>query len=111
MKTTRGFEQSDRYQYDFGPCSAKEGWAQVDTEQDAHYYGMWANPTALKIFTYCEGDTTLQECSTQEEFAEHLRIIEKFEAISGRRPARIDPMLSEEIKEAFIAIGLKDMLH
>lgn len=111
MKVTRGFESSDRYRYDFGPCSAKKGWAQIDTEQDASYYGMWANPTDLKVFTYCEGDTTLQECNDAEEFAQLIREIEKFEVDSGRKPARIDPMLSDEIKQAFCSIGLEDMLH
>lgn len=112
MKVTQGFDENgDRYCYDFGPCSAKAGWGQIDTEQDASYYGMWANPTTLKIFTYCEGDTTLRECSSPAEFAEHLREIEQFEIASGRKPARIDPMLNDEIKQAFIEIGLENMLH
>jgi hypothetical protein len=111
MEIIRGFENSDRYKFDFGLCSAKHGWAQVDTEQDASYFGTWANPKSLKVFSYCEGDTTLQNCETAEEFAECLREIEKFEIDSGRKPARIDCMLSDEIKEAFLLVGLEDMIH
>lgn len=111
VKVTRNFLQVDRYKFDFDECSAKNGWAQVDTDQDASYYGTWANPIELKIFNYCEGDTTLQECETQEEFIGALREIEKFEVDSGRRPAQIDPMLNDAIKKIFQDMGLEDMLH
>ena len=60
MKITREFCPGDRYVYDFGLCSYENGWAQVDTAQDASYFGTWANPTRLMIFSYCEGDTTLK---------------------------------------------------
>ena len=112
IKITRGFvEGGDRYRYDFGQCSARNGWAQLDTEQDASYFGTWANPIELKVFNYCEGDTTLQECGSQAEFIEALREIEKFETDSGRKPARIDPMLNDAIKKVFQDMGLGDMLH
>ena len=61
MKITREFWPGDRYVYDFGLCSYKKGWAQFDTAQDARYFGTWANPTRLIIFSYCKGDTTLKE--------------------------------------------------
>ena len=38
MKITREFCPGDRYLYDFGLCSYKKGWAQVDTAQDASYF-------------------------------------------------------------------------
>ena len=50
MKITREFGPGDRYVYDFGLCSYENGWAQVDTAQDASYFGTWANPTRLMIF-------------------------------------------------------------
>ena len=53
MKITREFAAADRYTYDFGLCSYENGWAQVDTAQDASYFGTWANPTRLMIFSYC----------------------------------------------------------
>ena len=45
MKITREFCPGDRYVYDFGLCTYEKGWAQVDTAQDASYFGTWANPT------------------------------------------------------------------
>ncbi len=39
MKITREFAPADRYTYDFGLCSYENGWAQVDTAQDASYFG------------------------------------------------------------------------
>ena len=40
MKTTTDFRPlSDRYEFDCGPCSYANGFAQVDTQQDAPYYG------------------------------------------------------------------------
>ena len=65
MKITHEFCPGDRYTYDFGLCSFENGWAQIDTAQDASYFGTWANPTRLMIFSYCEGDTTLKEAASR----------------------------------------------
>ena len=73
MKITREFCPGDRYIYDFGLCTYEKGWAQVDTAQDASYFGTWANPTRLMIFSYCKGDTTLKEAASPEEFVAELR--------------------------------------
>ena len=73
MKTTREFAPADRYLYDFGLCSVANGWAQFDTAQDASYFGNWINPDRRMMFSYAEGDTTLVECETDEEFAAHVR--------------------------------------
>lgn len=110
MKLTRGFEQADRYKWDL-EYSAAKGWAQVDTEQDAPYFGMWANPFEMKIFEYCEGDTALFEFEAPEEFAAHLRETDAFEIRSGRRPVKIDGMCNDRIIKAFESLNLTDMLH
>ena len=40
MNTTQDFRPlSDRYELDCGPCSYANGFAQIDTTQDAPYYG------------------------------------------------------------------------
>ena len=52
MKITRELCPGDRYTYDFGLCSYENGWAQVDTAQDASYFGTWANPTRLMILSF-----------------------------------------------------------
>lgn len=111
MKVTREFAPADRYRYDFGPCSYENGFAQVDTAQDASYYGTWANPSTLVIFSYCEGDTTHTQCESPDEFAAELRRIDAWNVENGHGPARIDPGLNPEMKEAFERIGVADLLH
>ena len=83
MKITREFASADRYTYDFGLCSYEYRWAQVDTAQDASYFGTWANPARLMIFSYCEGGTTLKEAASPEEFAAELRQIDGWNRASG----------------------------
>jgi hypothetical protein len=74
IKIIRGADvMGDRYRYDFRLCRASDGWAQLDTRQDASYYGNWVNPGTFKLFSYCEGDTTLTECETEQEFINTLR--------------------------------------
>ena len=111
MKITREFCPGDRYVYDFGLCSYENGWAQVDTAQDASYFGTWANPTRLMIFSYCEGDTTLKEAASPEEFTAELREIDAWNRAHGYGPARIDPGFDPEMKASFVALGLVAMLH
>ena len=96
MKITREYAPADRYLYDFGLCSYVKGWAQVDTAQDASYFGTWANPTRLLIFNYCEGDTTLKEVASPEEFSAELREINTWNRAHGHGPARIDPGFAPE---------------
>ena len=40
---THEFAPADRYLYDFKVLTIDKGWAQLDSRQDASYYGHW-NP-------------------------------------------------------------------
>ena len=60
----------NRHTFDFG---LDRGWAQLDTEQDAPYYGGWTNPTERAILTYVEGDIEYRSFPTEEEYAAALR--------------------------------------
>ena len=111
MKITREFTPANRYLYDFGLCRYENGWAQVDTAQDASYFGTRANPIRLLIFSYCEGDTTLKEAASPEEFAAELREIDAWNRANGYSPARIDPGFDPAMKAAFEGLGLANMLH
>ena len=111
MKTTRSFDgMTDRYKFDFGAYSHKNGYAQVDTSQDASYYGTWTNPFKLVLFTYCEGDMTLQEAETVEEYVEMILNFKAwadgFGAFKG-----IDAGMNNGTIERFIELGLGDLLH
>jgi len=111
MKTIHEFQPADRYTYDFGVCSSSKGFAQVDTGQDASYFGTWANPTSLQIICYCEGDVTLQTADDKDEFIAAIRKLKTWNEDSGHRFIGIDPMLNAEIEGAFKKLGLGDLLH
>ncbi len=63
------------------------------------------------IFSYCEGDTTLKEAESPEEFATELRGINAWNRVHGYGPARIDPGFDPAFKTVFEGLGLADMLH
>lgn len=102
---TREHADLDRYGYDC--LLVPRGWAQLDTDQDAAYYGMWASLDALTLFAYCEGDCTTTECSTAEELAAEIR---RAAAWHQRMDGwlRIDPCNGS--KEQWAAAGLADLL-
>jgi hypothetical protein len=104
-----GHPERCRYTYD----AKLVGYAQVDTRQDASYFGIWANPTERVIFTYCEGDTTREECATDEEFVEAIHRMAAFYNDAGYGPVGIDPGWNHQnaIAKAFRRLGLGEMLH
>lgn len=108
---TRGFVHfGDRYEYDFNTCNYKLGWAQLDTRQDASYYGNWINPLTLKLFSYCEGDTTLTECENEDDFIAQVRECVDWQKNAGYFIG-IDTMCDPAITEAFTRMGLADCFH
>ena len=111
MKTIRDFEPADRYKYDFGPCSIKNGFAQIDTQQDASYYGQWASPDKLMIVAYIEGDVIIQTTDNQEEFVSEIRKIKSWHDNQGCWFLGIDPGLGDTLANKFKSIGLGDLLH
>jgi hypothetical protein len=117
MKITREFAPADRYLYDFKVCTTDKGWAQLDTRQDASYFGTWINPTARKIFCYCEGDTTLTECETDAELQAELATMAAWNAENGYRAfstgkaIAIDPGFNDDLKAACVAAGIGGYLH
>ena len=108
MKTTRDLNgMTDRYAFDMGQCSMSNGFAQVDTTQDAPYFGIWANPFSFIVITYAEGDITTEECASKEEFIELLGTVKEFYEFKG-----IDcGWTHNKIDTKFEDLGLKDLLH
>jgi hypothetical protein len=70
----RSFKHTERYEFD----EKLTGWTQYDTDQDAHYFGVWVNKAKRKIFTYCEGDITVVTCPTDENFQAELEDLNRF---------------------------------
>ena len=96
MKTERNFLPGDRYAYDFKHCTTAKGFAQVDTSQDASYFGTWANPFTLQIVSYCEGDVTIQTADNEAEFLQEILNIRIWNEENGHKFLGIDPGFNEE---------------
>ena len=111
MNRSHEFCSSDRYIYDWGLCSTGNGFAQVDTSQDASYYGTWANPFKLVVFAYVEGDCYTTQCETPEEFAAELRELKEWNTKHGWKFHGIDPGFNVELKAEFLKHGLDDLVH
>ena len=102
----------DRYKFDFNLCTAGKGYAQIDTSQDAWYYGNWANPKDLKIVSYCEGDVTITTYNHNNGFVRQIWELQEFHnRDSGNGFKGIDTMLNNEIADGFTQLGLADLLH
>lgn len=109
MKKTKDFLFGcDRYVFDFGECSAKNGFAQIDTKQDFCGHGTWANPFTLRIVSYAEGDLYNTIAENEQEFVQEIRRIQRF---YGTDFIGIDAMADQEIKVRFQALGLGILLH
>lgn len=105
-KATAFYSDRTRYHYDFGECLYSQNWAQVDTREDAPWFGIWANPVTLEVVSYCEGDETRLRCESVVEFVATLRDIASRETFRG-----IDTMCSDVMESAFDAMGLSDLFH
>ena len=110
VKKTSEFFPADRYKYDWGLCSIKNGFAQVDTGQDASYYGTWCNPFEFIIFNYCEGDCYTTKCDTKEEFFTEMMSVKEWNDKYSRFIG-IDSGFNKLLKDQLILVGLRSLLH
>jgi hypothetical protein len=102
---------ADRYKYDFLNCTYAKGWAQLDTSQDASYFGQWINPELLQIFSYCEGDTCLLSFDSAAELSAEVESIKQWNEEQGLRFLGIDPGFGETMKANLLAAGLGQYFH
>ena len=103
-KTTAFYPNRSRYYYD----SKLKGFAQLDTKEDASYFGNWVHPSGV-LYTFCEGDLTIEKETDPKAFSQKVRTIcrwyqDRDEFIG------IDP-LNETTRKSFEALGLADLLH
>lgn len=110
MKEQRFFLPVDRYFFDFKECHFKKGFAQIDTSEDASWFGTWANPETLRIVEYLEGDVIIKDTETIEEFTNEIRRMADWHKEQGNTFA-IDCMQQTNIYDSFSSAGLKDLLH
>lgn len=88
-----------------------QGWAQVDTAQDASWFGTRASPDKCTILNFAEGDVTRTVFDTDEEFAAAIREIDRWNRDHGYGPVKINPGFDPALKAAFEWVGLGDKLH
>lgn len=111
IEIKRDFSPADRYLYDFSVCSIDKGWAQIDTSQDASYFGQWINPTKRLIFCYCEGDCILTKCDTDAELEAEMSKMRSWNKQQGHRFLGIDPGFNESLKASLVLAGLGGYFH
>ena len=112
MKSTSDFRPlSDRYSLDCGPCSCANGFAQVDTGQDAPYYGIGCSPTERAIVRFRQGDVTTTVCETDDEFVAQIRELARWNDGAGYGPMKIDAVFHDALRRAFALLGLADLPH
>jgi hypothetical protein len=105
---------NERYDFDFNRCTPVDGWAQVDTSQDASYFGTWANPIDLRVMSFVEGDCTLFTADSPEDFVTYVREAKKWNDDHGYKfgiDTHRQGVDGIRITEAFNALGLGDLLH
>ena len=97
----------NRYTFDFG---LGRDWAQMDTSDDASYYGHWTSPTDRAILSYVEGDVEYRSFATEQSYVDALRAWIKWARDFGIFKG-IDGMLREDLIAEFKRLGLGKELH
>jgi hypothetical protein len=81
----------DRYHFDFSECNpAQTDFCQIDTWQDASYYGIWANPVELRIVKFIESEVYRDEFDSEAAFTKAVRSTLEHNR-RGEGHASIDP--------------------
>ena len=110
MEIKKSFANCDRFIFDFNYCHFKKGYAQLDTTEDAHYFGNWVNFKSLELITYCEGDITINKCDDVDEFKKQLfKVVTWYK--NNNTYKGIDLMDSKEIKEDFKKLNLDNSFY
>lgn len=86
----RYFLPVDQDLYDFKICIRPDGWAQYETNQDAHDFGIWVHLENRYVFTYGEGDLTLTICGSIESLRAELQAIGEFHGPPAPRFVIVD---------------------
>ena len=86
-------------------------YAQLDTSEDASWYGNWASAQRLTFISYAEGDCVITKCETVEEFKEEFKSFLSFCDRIGYEFLGIDPGWLSPNKDQWHKIGLNEFLH
>lgn len=75
----------DRYWFDMR-LSSKKGWAQVDTTEDAYYYGLWLHPKSRRMINFAEGDIVTMRFDSHGEVRGFLQALKQNHSLKGIDP-------------------------
>ena len=101
---------TERTEFDAGMCSYANGYAQIDTKQDAPYFGTWVNPSTRRIVSLAEGDITIETAEGDEELVTTLRALAEWNEKAGWGFG-IDPGTEARMEAEFKRLGVSDLLH
>jgi hypothetical protein len=103
----------DRYECDW--TLLKQGFFQIDTDQDASYYGNWINPERKIKVSFIEGDLIIIKYDNDQEMIQDLKECDEYESeVSERnRGIKIDIGLKDRdrIHQMFQNLGLEQYVH
>jgi hypothetical protein len=98
----------NRYHFDNGECNPTEtNFCQIDTWQDAPYFGIWADPVGLRVTKFIESEVYRNEYDTEAEFCEAVRSILEHNRDGGGH-ASIDGYSN---REDWARLGFESDLH
>jgi hypothetical protein len=116
ISTTRTFaEDGNRYEIDNGVCNSASGFCQIDTSQDASYFGIWTSPSQRAVCSFMEGDITVEKATTDAEYREILvNCLTSHRHNNEAHPhAMIDLGISrrDEFRDAFVTLGMASYIY
>lgn len=111
MTKEKSFVDGDRYQFDW--TLLDKGFFQVDSSEDASYYGHWLNPIRKILIAFIEGDLTITKYENNDEMIEDLGNLNDYQLrqSEGERGIKIDTGFKDENKDIFRSIGLGKYLY
>ena len=77
----------------------------------AVYHGAWCSPGERTIVEFSEGDLTTTVCESDAEFVAELRKYVRWADEAGYGPTKILALFHDELRRAFEALGVADLLH
>jgi hypothetical protein len=94
-KTQLGYDEFrpdlNRYFFDNSECNpARTNFCQIDTWQDASYFGIWADPVGLRVVKFIESEVYRHEFDSEAAFREKVQSILEHNRDGGGH-ASIDP--------------------
>jgi hypothetical protein len=112
MVKTESYYNGTRYSFD--RSLLPKGYYQIDTSEDAYYYGNWINPIERKRVAFAEGDLREIQYESDEEMVQGLKEMDAWEKEhSGSKGIKIDLgwHVDEKATELFKKLELSHLLY